>query len=78
MQEGWLSFSETVQGLGTRIVIFNSVTYTQFVVGRFIPSDHMQRFHRNTGWQPILTKRDIIKNILIEGILKEFRWIVVT
>jgi len=75
LNDGWRSISETLSGLGTSIVIWNVVLYAQFVVGRFTPSGHMQRFHRNTEWQPVINKIDIIKRILIEGILKEFRWI---
>jgi hypothetical protein len=77
LNEGWLSVSTTIPGLGTNILIWNTKDYTQFVVGRFTPSTHMQRFHRNTGWQPVIRKIDVIKQILITGILKEFKWIVV-
>jgi hypothetical protein len=76
LNDGWNSFSETITGLGTRVLIWNSQGYAQFVVGRFTPSGHMQRFHRNTGWQPVILKTETIKQILIEGILKEFRWII--
>ena len=78
LNEGWLSISTTIPGLGTTILIWNTQTYAQFVVGRFTPSNHMQQFHRNTGWEPVLRKVDVIKQILIVGILKEFKWIVVT
>lgn len=78
LNAGWLSVSETITGLGTSVLIWNNQKYAQFVVGRFTPSGHMQRFHRNTGWQPVLTKVTIIKEILLSGILKEFKWIVAT
>ena len=77
LNAGWLSISTTIPGLGTNILIWNTQAYAQFVVGRFTPSTHMQRFHRNTGWEPVLRKVDVIKQILITGILKEFKWIVV-
>jgi hypothetical protein len=77
LNDGWHSFSETITGLGTKVIIWNSQSYAQFVVGRFTPSRHMQRFHRNTGWQPVILKTETIRNILITGILKEFRWIIV-
>jgi hypothetical protein len=75
LNRSWFSFSETVLGLGASIIIWNSQSYAQFVVGRFTPTNHMQQFHRNTGWQPVASKVNIIREILIKGILKEFRTI---
>jgi hypothetical protein len=72
LQQGWTSLSETIQGVGTRVIYWNKTNYTQFVVGRFTPSDHMQQFHRNTGWQPVITKRDDIKRLLIQATIREF------
>lgn len=77
INEGWRSVSETISGLGTSITYWNIVPYTKFVVGTFVSIAPMQRFHRNTGWQPVNPKVNTIKQILIAGILKEFKWIVV-
>ena len=77
LNAGWNSISHTISGLGTSITIWNERNYAQFVVGTFASIAPMQRFHRNTGWQPVILTRDTIRAVLIEGILKEFRWIVV-
>lgn len=77
LNASWESVSLTVASLGTSILIWNSQKYAKFVVGTFTSIAPMQRFHRNTGWQPVILTIDRIKQILIDGILKEFRWITV-